>query len=101
MTKDNPPASILLSPTTTSPTASPPSLPADAQRLRLLAAADLPLAELTFWLNEEPLATLTAAPYEFWWPLTLGQFTLTVTGRTPTGELVQGAAVQFTVREQE
>lgn len=78
-----------------------PSLPADAQRLRLAAAADLPLAELTFWLNEEPLATLTAAPYEFWWPLTLGQFTLTVTGRTPSGELVQGAAVQFTVREQE
>ncbi|MBK8431751.1 MAG: hypothetical protein IPL28_10875 [Chloroflexi bacterium] len=82
--EQGPPARIyLLSPDNNLTYRLSPSLPADAQRLRLLAAADLPLAELTFWLNEEPLATLTTAPYEFWWPLTLGQFTLTVTARTP------------------
>ena len=75
-----------------------PQLPPEAQRLRLAAAAELPLAELTFWLNGEPLATLNAPPYEVWWPLASGEFTLSVSGRTTGGTAVQGEQVFFRVR---
>lgn len=74
-------------------------LPADAQKVRLAAAADLPLAQLTFWLNDEPVATLTQAPYEFWWPLSLGQFELWAEGQTAAGTTLRTDSTFFVVRQ--
>ncbi|MCA9936710.1 MAG: hypothetical protein KC415_22400, partial [Anaerolineales bacterium] len=79
-----------------------PTLPPEAQRLRVEAvAASADLREVTLWLDGEPLATLTAPPYEAWWPLAVGEHEVWATAVTLQGEAVRGTAVTFTVNASE
>ncbi|MCU0514649.1 MAG: transglycosylase domain-containing protein [Anaerolineae bacterium] len=51
-------------------------LPPHTQRLRFHAGAPPGTVRVTYWLNEQPVGSATAAPWEVWWPLAEGQYTL-------------------------
>ncbi|MCA9969322.1 MAG: transglycosylase domain-containing protein [Anaerolineales bacterium] len=74
-----------------------PALPADAQRLRLAAAAGSGLRQLTLWLDGHPLAAFDAPPYEAWWPLAAGVHQAWVTAVDAAGSPVESTRVTFTV----
>ena len=75
-----------------------PALPLETQQLRLAAVADPTIRQVTFWLDETPLATMTTPPFETWWPLTPGVHRLWAEGREADGRTVRTADVSFTVR---
>lgn len=76
-----------------------PTLPAEAQKLRLEAVAEgAGLLELTFWLDGELLARLDIPPYETWWQLTPGRHQLWAEARTTAGEQVSSSPITFEVR---
>lgn len=53
-----------------------PILPAEAQQLRLLAAVPHDTAEVRYHINGAEVARVATSPYEAWWPLAVGTFTL-------------------------
>jgi len=61
-----------------------------AQQL-LIEAAGSGLAQVTLWVDEQPLATFSAAPYRAWWPLTPGEHRIRASGMTIHGEEVHSA----------
>ncbi len=67
-----------------------------AQQL-LIEAAGSGLAQVTIWVDDRPLATLSAAPYRVWWPLSPGQHRIHAHGVTIHGEEVSSAEVVITV----
>jgi 1A family penicillin-binding protein len=72
-------------------------LPADSQRIRLTAGAPRDTQSITYVLNGEPLATTHGAPWDAWWPLALGQHTLTAVATLGDGTTQTSAPVQFSV----
>ncbi len=75
-----------------------PRLPRESQRVPFRVLASQPLSEVTFLLNDQPVATLTASPFEWWWTLAPGDYRLHARARLDTGEVVTSAPVTFTVR---
>jgi penicillin-binding protein 1C len=74
-----------------------PRLPRESQRVPFRLYTAQPLSEVTFLLNDQPLGTLTASPFEWWWPLAPGTFRLQAQARLTTGETVVTEPVSFTV----
>ncbi len=74
-----------------------PRLPLDAQQIPLRVVAARPLEALTFLLNGRPLGTLTRAPFELWWALAPGSYSLRAEATLVGGEQVASAAVEFLV----
>jgi len=74
-----------------------PRLPRESQRVLFRLYTAQPLSEVTFLLNDQPLGTLTAGPFEWWWPLAPGTFRLQAQARLATGETVVTEPVSFTV----
>ena len=75
-----------------------PTLPRQTQQVRLAAVANAAIHQVTFWLDDAPLATVNQPPFETWWPLSPGTHRLWVEGRDASGETVRTEIVQFEVR---
>lgn len=78
-----------------------PRLPAEHQQVRLAAVAERNVVSLTIWLDDRPLASFTAPPYEVWWPLAPGAHRAWVEGVTADGRLLRSSETSFTVNLEE
>jgi membrane carboxypeptidase/penicillin-binding protein PbpC len=76
-------------------------LPPEGQKLRLVALGPPGLHDVTIILDNIPLATIAAPPFETWWVLQVGEHTVTATGYTAQGELITSGTVPFTVKPPE
>ncbi len=74
-----------------------PRLPRASQQIPLRVVAARPLEAVTFLLNGRSLGTLTSAPFELWWALEPGSYSLRAEARLAGGEAVQSGAVEFVV----
>jgi penicillin-binding protein 1C len=74
-----------------------PRLPLASQRIPFRVVASRPPTSVTFILDDQRLATVTAEPFEVWWVLQPGMHTLSAEARWATSETTQSAVVQFTV----
>ncbi len=73
------------------------TLPAAAQRLRLTVGAPQDTASITYWLDDQPLGTVTDAPWALWWPLALGDHMLTAQALLRDGSTLTSAPIPFRV----
>jgi penicillin-binding protein 1C len=74
-----------------------PNFDQSAQQLLVEAAAGQGITDVTLWVDGNLLATLDAAPYQAWWPLTAGEHRFWAQGVTATGETVTSETVMITV----
>ena len=72
-------------------------LPLSSQRIRVVAAAPAGFRDVTFYLDETPLALISEAPFETWWVLQVGQHRVYAVGTTAGGEVVRSDIVTFSV----
>lgn len=90
---------ILTSPTDNTTYRITPDLDLLAQQLALSTLTDSTLAQVTFFVDGIPLATLSAPPYQTWWMLSLGEHRFWAEGITTSGEVVKSNVVTITVVE--
>ncbi len=76
-----------------------PALPLAAQKLRFEAVSGANFNQITLWLDDEPLATLTEPPFEAWWPLSPGQHTAWAEGSSGSGTQIQSSVITFEVQD--
>ena len=74
-----------------------PNFDQSAQQLLVEAVAGQGITDVTLWVNGNLLATLEAAPYQAWWPLTVGEHRFQAQSVTSTGETVTSDVVTITV----
>ncbi|MEL6149128.1 MAG: transglycosylase domain-containing protein [Chloroflexota bacterium] len=74
-----------------------PVLPRESQRVKLAVSAPLDTVRVTYRLNGEPVAVADAAPYEAWWQLAVGEYTLTAEIARADGGVETLESVPFTV----
>jgi penicillin-binding protein 1C len=72
------------------------AVPAEEQRIRLAVVAHIPLAQVTFLLNGEPVA-VADYPFEVFWTLQPGAHHLVAVGQTAEGGEVWSEPVRFEV----
>ncbi len=89
---------VLLSPDDRTTYQLDPALPLSAQRVQLLAAGPNGLHDVTFYLNDAPLAQVAEGPFGVWWTLAEGQYTLYAAGLLANGDRVESGEVAFSVR---
>jgi 1A family penicillin-binding protein len=77
-----------------------PTIPLEAQGMRVAAAATEPLTVVELWLDGEILAEFIAPPYEIWWTPSVGVHQIWAEGVTPAGKRVSSPSVNFEVRPQ-
>lgn len=75
-----------------------PRLPIESQQITFSAVSGAAMMEVSFVLNGEVAATLAGPPYQYFWTLAPGYYTLEVVGVTMGGERVNGEAVRFEVK---
>jgi hypothetical protein len=78
-----------------------PTLPLDAQKIRITIAGPGELRDVTIYLDDVPLATLHQPPFEMLWTLQAGQHVLYATGIMADGEELRSEIVAFTVKPAE
>ncbi len=76
-------------------------VPAEAQRLRLAALAPAGTVSLRFLLNGEDVGGAERAPWQAWWTLEAGQFTLVAQATLSGGEQQLSPSIQFSVVEKQ
>jgi len=76
-------------------------LPADSQRLRFAALAPAGTRTLRFLLNGEDVGGAEQAPWQAWWRLEAGQFTLVAQATLADGSRRQSQAIEFTVLDEQ
>ena len=76
-----------------------PALPRDDQRIEIAAWAsdEVSVAELTFYVDEEPLVSFATPPYRALWPLASGEHIVVVGGYDPAGNRLESQPVHITV----
>src|SRR5690606_27411406 len=62
-----------------------PGLPLDAQQIRVAAAGPPGLHDVTLFLDGQPLAMLSAPPFEAYWQIAPGEHTVRARGVTASG----------------
>jgi len=70
---------------------------AGAQRIPIEAVGEQGLREVTLFVDGQPLATLSAPPYQAWWTLTTGEHRAWAEGVRQDGEGATSEVVTFTV----
>jgi penicillin-binding protein 1C len=75
------------------------NLPLSAQRLRLEAAGDSDLQHIRLYVDGSLVGAVQHAPYEAWWPLSLGQHTAWAEATRPNGEKVTSQTIIFEVKK--
>lgn len=76
-----------------------PQLPAAAQRLRFEALAPAGTRSLRFLLNGEIVGKAEQAPWQVWWTLETGRYTLVARAVLADGGRQQSQSIQFSVVE--
>jgi len=76
-----------------------PRLPRASQQIPLRVIAPPNTQSVTFVLNDVPIGTVTAAPFEVWWALAPGSYTLYAEAVGQDGERTRSEVVRFEVRE--
>jgi len=74
-----------------------PRLPRASQQIPLRVISGEPVEAVTFFLDDEPLATVTTTPFEFWWELVEGAHTLRAEARLAGGETIVSGTEKFWV----
>ncbi len=76
-----------------------PAVPAAYQSIRVSArpAGGATVAEITLYIDGEPLATLSAPPFETFWPLALGEHTFLALGADAEGRSLRSGPVSISV----
>lgn len=77
-----------------------PQLPAEAQRLRLAALAPAATRSVRFLLNGVDVGRAGQAPWQTWWTLETGQFTLVALSTMADGAQQQSRPLHFSVVEE-
>jgi len=75
-----------------------PATPLSRQRIRVSAAADVPLETVTLSVDGAPLAEFQAPPYEITWQLEVGEHSFQAHGLDAAGEKVVSGIVWITVK---
>ena len=88
---------ILLSPASGGIFRLSPTIEAGAQRIRLEAATDLGLTDVTLWVDEAQISRQDSAPFQAWWTLTPGVHRAWAEGLLPDGRTITSPVVSFTV----
>jgi hypothetical protein len=76
-----------------------PNLDLSAQQLSFSAPTAPGLAQMTFFVDGIPLATLSSPPYQVWWTLSLGEHRFWVEGVMTNGETVKSNVATVVVVE--
>jgi 1A family penicillin-binding protein len=76
-----------------------PNLDLSAQQLSFSAPTVPGLAQMTFFVDGIPLATLSSPPYQVWWTLSLGEHRFWVEGVMTNGETVKSNVATVVVVE--
>jgi membrane carboxypeptidase/penicillin-binding protein PbpC len=74
-----------------------PKFDQNAQQLLVEAAVGQGITYVTLWVDGNLLATVDAAPYQVWWPLSVGDHRIWAQGVTAIGETVTSDVVTITV----
>ncbi len=75
-----------------------PQVPAQNQQIRLRLVTPAETVRVTYWLDGEPLATVSEAPFEHWWPLQVGVHTLYAEVTLQNGDTLTTDPVPFQVK---
>jgi hypothetical protein len=77
-----------------------PALPREDQRIEVAVRGsdEVSVASVTIYVDEEPLASFTSAPYRVMWPLAPGDHIITVVGLDADGNRLQSEPVHITVK---
>lgn len=76
-----------------------PITPRETQRLRFRVGVPADTEQVTYYLNEQAIGTVDAAPWVLWWPLQIGQHELTAVVTLADGSTETSEAAPFTVVE--
>jgi membrane carboxypeptidase/penicillin-binding protein len=76
-----------------------PAMPLENQKLRFEAVTEANFSQITLWLDDEPLATLTEPPFETWWTLSPGHHTAWAEGHDSHGTQIQSSLITFEVQD--
>lgn len=75
-----------------------PRLPLSSQQIAFTVVSNQVLQDVSFVLNGQVVATLHQAPYQFFWTLAPGHYTLLARGTATNGSSVSGKPVTFDVK---
>jgi len=75
-----------------------PATSLSRQRIRVSAAADVPLEAVVLLVDDSPLAEFQAPPYEVYWQLEVGEHSFQARGLDAAGEDVVSGIVWITVK---
>jgi penicillin-binding protein 1C len=75
------------------------SLPEEDQRIMIKArpGTETPFAQVTLYVNDEPLQAFDRPPYQLWWPLQPGEHRIYAVGETQAGTRVSSDAITIVV----
>jgi 1A family penicillin-binding protein len=76
-----------------------PLVPLETQRLRLTVAAPLGTEQVSYLLDGQLLGTQSAAPWDHWWTLSLGEHELTAVAHMTDGTQQISPPIHFTVTD--
>jgi len=74
-----------------------PDLELAAQQLEFSTRTDSKLAQVTFFVDDFALTTISAPPYQTWWRLSAGEHRFWVEGVSISGEILKSSVVTITV----
>lgn len=74
-----------------------PTIPFDAQKIRLSVAVPLDTKQVDYWLNDKLIDSVQANPWWTWWALTPGKYTLKATATLADGTTQMTDPVYFSV----
>jgi len=78
-----------------------PIVPAETQRIRFDAGVPPETQQITYMLNDQPVATVEGAPWQTWWQLELGEHTLHAVATLADGTQQTTEPLIFQVTEYE
>ncbi len=76
-------------------------VPAESQRIHIQAAVQLDAQEVSFWVDGDRIASLSAPPYETWWPAEEGEHQVWAQATTTDGDEIRSEIVSYNVRAKE
>ena len=88
---------VLLSPHPNTVYRIDPTLDLSMQQIKMEAAAGSEFSQVTFYVDGNPITTVSSAPYEAWWTLSAGEHQFWVEGVGVNGESVKSEVVTITV----
>ena len=88
---------VLLSPRPSTTYRIDPNLDPAMQQIKIEAAAGNEITQVTFYVDGNPLATISSAPYQAWWTLSAGEHQFWVEAEKVDGEKIKSEITTITV----